>query len=87
MDWPWGKRAVIDEHGVVEILADDHPVPYWVCCRVDEPWTWHVMTNQFIGACAKCSGAIIYRVSENTPTTPDVQKICRRCVERMVEEE
>jgi hypothetical protein len=86
MRWPWGKRAIIDEHGVREILAADHPVEHWVCCRVDEPWTWQVLTNQYFGTCASCAADIIYRVSERSPTDDAVKKICRRCADRMAAE-
>jgi hypothetical protein len=81
--WPWGTRAVISTGGV-EALAADAPVEYWVCCRVDEPWTWKVMTDQHVGACVRCDGAVIYRVSAKSPTDPAVKKLCKRCAERMV---
>lgn len=81
--WPWGSRATIDKHGI-EALPDDHPVEYWVCCRVDEPWTWTLMTQQFRGVCCQCRGAIVFRVSEKSPTDPAVKKLCKRCAERLV---
>jgi hypothetical protein len=85
--WPWGERATIDKHGLVKRLPDDYPVEYWVCCRVDEPWTWWVMTQQHVGACARCATEIVYRVCEKSPTNPDVQKICTRCAERLAMED
>lgn len=83
MKWPWGKRVVIDEQGVRAVLPDEWPVEFWVCCRVDEPWTWRVLPGQQIGACATCHDAIIYLVSAKSPTDPAVRKICKRCAERL----
>jgi hypothetical protein len=85
MDFPIGKRVVMDAHGVVEELPADHPVQYWICYRLDEPWTWKPLSNQFTGHCATCHAGIIYRVSALNPTNPGVQKICRRCAERLLE--
>lgn len=86
MKWPRvsGVRATVDKHGIVDRLPDDYPVDYWVCYRVDEPWTWRVLTNQFRAPCARCGAAIIFRVSEKSPTEPGVQKICTRCAERLI---
>lgn len=86
MDFPWGKRAIMDEHGVVERLADDAPVEYWVCCREDQPWTWRVLSNQHIGRCVRCGCEVIYRISARTPTDPAVKKICTTCAERLAAE-
>lgn len=85
--WPWhshrGRRFAVDQTGLVEEFADDHPVQFWICCRLDEPWTWQVLPDQHVGTCVDCAGAIIYRVSARSPTDPAVQKICRRCAERL----
>ena len=87
MDWPIGRRASFDEHGVVEYLDAHAPVEWWVCFRVDEPWTWKVMTNQFTGSCRHCGAAIVYRVSGLSPTNAGVQRICTHCAERIIEAE
>jgi hypothetical protein len=81
--WPWGTRARVGPDST-EPLPADHPVDYWVCCRVDEPWTWTRMSQQFRGECCECRGAIVFRVSEKSPTDPAVHKICKRCAERLV---
>lgn len=87
MEFPSGKRATFDEHGLVEELDDDHPVEYWVCCRFNEPWTWQLMGNQHVGECVKCRAEVIYRVSAITPTDPKVKKICRHCAEVLASEQ
>lgn len=81
--WPTGKRFTFDETGVVEELPADHPVQFWVCCRLDEPWTWRVLPHQHVAPCVDCGAALIYRVSEKSPSDPAVQKVCRRCMVRL----
>lgn len=83
IDWPWGTRAVLTEDGITERLPDDYPVEWWVCCRLDEPWTWKILTHQHTGTCVRCYAAIIYRKSAKSPTNPGVKKICRRCAEQL----
>lgn len=80
--WPWGERARVAADGTFEPLPADAPVEYWVCCRLDEPWTWRVMTNQHLGSCVDCGARIVFRISAKSPIDPAVQKICRRCAER-----
>lgn len=80
--WPWGTRAVMDKTGIVAPLAADHPVDLWICCRLDEPWTWKMLTNQGVAECVDCHADLIFRRSEKSPTDPHVQKICVRCAER-----
>lgn len=80
-DWPWGKRVRF-ENGQLEILPDDTPVDYWVCPRVDEPWTWTYKMRQGTAKCTKCRDLIMYRLGDHPPpiTTP---KICTRCAEKL----
>lgn len=85
IDWPWGRRALVGSDSTTELPAD-YPVEYWICCRVDEPWTWKPMTQQFLGDCVRCGAGIIYRKSELSPTNPGVQKICKRCAEALITE-
>lgn len=76
-----GRRALLDEHGVVEFDPDDPPLQFWVCPRRDEPWKWRVLPQQHIGTCEHCGAEVVYRESETDPRTP---KICQRCATRLL---
>ncbi|PYR95402.1 MAG: hypothetical protein DMF84_01205 [Acidobacteria bacterium] len=87
--WPKGRRVVMDEHGIVEDLPTDAAVPWWVCCRLDEPWTFTLYfdQSQHVTRCCDCQAEIVYRVTARSPTNSDAQKICRRCATRRLHDD
>jgi hypothetical protein len=75
--WQPGK-VLNSETG--EPVTDGSKPEYWVCPRVDEPWTWTLMSNQFVAVCTKCQDPLVYRISPRSPSN-NPPKICYRCAE------